>query len=117
MYNTAAEVLLANTIKFHPQTQKVGTAFIHVFMTDAGSLRVNGTYFGFVFRWKVIADYVNMHSKTGTERDSKHVIKKVKNLKKLGLRHACFILFPCKLSGFNLVPARLLSYSSLRSDG
>ena len=116
MYNSADEVLLANTIKFHPQTQKVRTAFIHV-MTDAESLRVNGTYFGFVFRWKVIADYVNMHSKTGTERDSKHVIKKVKNLKKLGLCHACFTLFPCKLSGFNLVPARLLSYSSLRSDG
>ena len=43
MYNTAAEVLLANTIKFHPQTQKVRTAFVHVFMTDAGSLKVNGT--------------------------------------------------------------------------
>ena len=117
MYNTAAEVLLANTIKFHPQTQKVRTAFVHVFMTDAGSLKVNGTWFGFVFRWKVIADYVNMHSKTGTERDSKHVIKKVKNLKKLGLFHACFTLFPCKLSGFNLVPARLLSHSSSRTDG
>ena len=62
-------------------------------MTDAESLRVNGICFGFVFRWKVIADYVNMHSKTGTERDSKHVIKKVKNLKKLGLCHACFTLF------------------------
>lgn len=116
MYNTAAEVLLGNTIKFHPQIQKVGTAFIYVFKTDAESLRVNGLCFGFVFRWKVIADYVNMHSKTGTERDSKHVIKKVKNLKKLGLCHACFTLFPCKLSGFNLFPARLLSYSSLRSD-
>ena len=33
----------------------------------------------------MIADYVNMHAKTGTLRDSKHVIKKVKNLKKLGL--------------------------------
>ena len=117
MYNSADEVLLGNTIKFHLQTQKVRTAFIHVFMTDAGSLRVNGLCFGFVFRWKVIADYVNMHSKTGTERDSKHVIKKVKNLKKLGLFHACFTLLPFKLSGFNLVPARLLSYSSLRSNG
>lgn len=88
-----AEVLLGNTIKFHPQIQKVRTAFIHVFMTDAGRLRVNGLCFGFLFRWKVIADYVNMHSKTGTERDSKHVIKKVKNLKKLGLSHAFFTLF------------------------
>ena len=115
MYNTAAEVLLANTIKFHPQTQKVRTAFIHVFMTDAGSLRVNGKCFGFVFRWKVIADYVNMHSKTGTARDSKHVIKKVKNLKKLGLCRACFTLFSCKLSGVNSV-LTLLFYSCLRSD-
>lgn len=38
---------------------------------------------GTASRWKVIADYVNMHSKTGTLRDSKHVIKKVKTLKKL----------------------------------
>lgn len=38
---------------------------------------------GTASRWKVIADYVNMHAKTGTLRDSKHVIKKVKNLKKL----------------------------------
>ena len=48
------------------------------------------------FRWKVIADYVNMHSKTGTERDSKHVIKKVKNLKKLGLCLACALHVPCR---------------------
>ncbi|KAJ7376681.1 DnaJ (Hsp40), sub C, member 2 [Desmophyllum pertusum] len=39
---------------------------------------------GTASRWKVIADYVNMHAKTGTLRDSKHVIKKVKNLQKLG---------------------------------
>ncbi|XP_058959780.2 dnaJ homolog subfamily C member 2 [Pocillopora verrucosa] len=38
---------------------------------------------GTASRWKVIADYVNMHAKTGTLRDSKHVIKKVKNLQKL----------------------------------
>lgn len=38
---------------------------------------------GTASRWKVIADYVNTHAKTGTLRDSKHVIKKVKNLKKL----------------------------------
>ncbi|XP_068714425.1 dnaJ homolog subfamily C member 2-like [Montipora capricornis] len=38
---------------------------------------------GTASRWKVISDYVNMHAKTGTLRDSKLVIKKVKNLKKL----------------------------------
>ena len=38
----------------------------------------------FQFRWKVIADYVNMHSKTGTLRNEKLVIKKVKALQKLG---------------------------------
>lgn len=38
---------------------------------------------GTASRWKVIADYVNMHAKTGTLRDSKHVIKKVKTLQKL----------------------------------
>ncbi|EDO28118.1 predicted protein, partial [Nematostella vectensis] len=38
---------------------------------------------GTVSRWRVIADYVNDHAKTGNKREPKHVIVKVKSLKKI----------------------------------
>ncbi|KAK3746032.1 hypothetical protein QZH41_012984, partial [Actinostola sp. cb2023] len=46
---------------------------------------------GTVSRWRVIADYVNDHCKTGKVREPKHVIKKVKGLQKsdISLKDEC----------------------------
>ena len=41
---------------------------------------------GTASRWEVIADYINEHGQNeGKEKTGKHVINKVKNLKKQGL--------------------------------
>ncbi|KAM7437269.1 DnaJ (Hsp40) [Porites harrisoni] len=78
---------------------------------------------GTASRWKVIADYVNMHSKTGTERDSKHVIKKVKNLKKLDpsqkqeVNRKAFAKFDKDHSGSRTATAAAESDPTVRYNG
>lgn len=38
----------------------------------------------FLFRWEVIANFINSHSTSGIKRTAKDVIHKAKNLQKLG---------------------------------
>ena len=38
----------------------------------------------FPCRWEVIANYMNIHSTSGTKRNAKDVINKAKNLQRLG---------------------------------
>ncbi|XP_031565944.1 dnaJ homolog subfamily C member 2-like [Actinia tenebrosa] len=75
---------------------------------------------GTVSRWRVIADYINDHSKAGKPREPKHVIKKVKTLQKsdASLKDECnknaFSKFDSSLSQTKTVPSE--SVPTVRYD-